>query len=85
MQASDNKEFGTKDYWNRRFEEEKSYDWLVSYKDFSAQFKEILIKYNISPIAKILIIGCGNSTLSFDMHSDGFTNLISMDYSETVI
>ena len=36
MQASDNKEFGTKDYWNRRFEEEKSYDWLVSYKDFSS-------------------------------------------------
>ena len=33
MQTSSNKEFGTKDYWERRFQEEKSYDWLASYSD----------------------------------------------------
>ena len=35
MEPSSNKDFGTKDYWNKRFEIEKNYDWLVNYSDFS--------------------------------------------------
>ena len=35
---------------------------------------------------KILIIGCGNSSLGFDLMSQGgFTNIDNMDYSEVVI
>ncbi|EFC35528.1 predicted protein [Naegleria gruberi] len=34
---------------------------------------------------KILIIGCGNSTLGQDMYMDGYTNIINMDYSSKVI
>jgi len=34
---------------------------------------------------KTLIVGCGNSELSADMYVDGFTNLLSTDYSEVVV
>lgn len=34
---------------------------------------------------RILIIGCGNSSLGFDMWKEGFTNIDNIDYAETVI
>jgi len=34
---------------------------------------------------RTLIVGCGNSDLSENMYDDGFTNQISIDYSEVVI
>jgi 2-polyprenyl-3-methyl-5-hydroxy-6-metoxy-1,4-benzoquinol methylase len=33
----------------------------------------------------VLILGCGNSTLSYDLHLLGFTDITSIDYSTTVI
>ncbi len=33
----------------------------------------------------MLIIGCGNSSLGFDLHSQGFTNLDNIDYAPSVI
>jgi len=34
---------------------------------------------------RTLIVGCGNSDLSENMYDDGFTNQVSVDYSEVVI
>eukprot|EP00823_Brevimastigomonas_motovehiculus_P001217 TRINITY_DN11737_c0_g1_i1.p1 TRINITY_DN11737_c0_g1~~TRINITY_DN11737_c0_g1_i1.p1 ORF type:complete len:249 (+),score=66.14 TRINITY_DN11737_c0_g1_i1:158-904(+) len=34
---------------------------------------------------RVLVVGCGNSELSEQMYKDGFVNIISIDYSETVI
>jgi len=34
---------------------------------------------------KILLIGCGNSSLGYDLWLDGFTNIECMDYAESVI
>lgn len=31
------------------------------------------------------MLGCGNSTLSPDMHSSGFTNIVNIDYSSSLI
>lgn len=33
----------------------------------------------------MLVVGCGNSSLSGDMFDDGFSNITSMDFSELVI
>jgi len=33
----------------------------------------------------MLVVGCGNSDLSDDLFKDGFTDLVSVDYSSTVI
>ncbi len=34
---------------------------------------------------RTFVVGCGNSPMSADMHSDGFTSILSMDYSHIVI
>jgi 2-polyprenyl-3-methyl-5-hydroxy-6-metoxy-1,4-benzoquinol methylase len=34
---------------------------------------------------RILIIGCGNSSLGYDMYKEGFTNIDNIDYADTVI
>jgi len=35
--------------------------------------------------ARILMLGCGNSTLSQDMYDDGYKNIVNIDYSSVVI
>lgn len=39
----------------------------------------------IKALTKVLVVGCGNSPMSVDMYRDGFTQIISTDYSEPVI
>lgn len=34
---------------------------------------------------KTLVVGCGNSDLSEQMHNDGFIDMVSIDYSEVVV
>ena len=34
---------------------------------------------------RILLIGCGNSSLGYDLWKDGFTNIDCMDYADSVI
>ena len=34
---------------------------------------------------RILLIGCGNSSLGYDLWKEGFTNIDCMDYAESVI
>eukprot|EP00903_Cladosiphon_okamuranus_P015033 g13909.t1 len=72
--------YKAKDYWNRRFADEESYDWLASYADI-AEF----LHDEIPREARVLIVGCGNSSLSADMYDDGYRNLVSTDFSEVVI
>ena len=42
-------------------------------------------KCGISRNSKILIVGCGNSTLSEDLYADGYENIFSIDLSKNVI
>lgn len=68
------------DYWNNRFQNEQQYDW---FKDFS-EFKHLCVKH-LRPDDSILILGCGNSTLTQDLYNNGFINLTSTDLSDVVI
>lgn len=67
-------------YWNTRFEGEQQYDW---FKDYS-QFKHLCIPH-IQPSDSVLILGCGNSSLTQDLYQDGYRNLTSVDLSPIVI
>jgi len=71
------------DYWNERFAEEDSYEWLATYEDIKPIMKEALNK--VGPEAKILQIGCGNSQLALDLYDDGFQDITNIDISEVVI
>ena len=68
------------EYWNNRFQNEQQYDW---FKDFS-EFKHLCVKHLHSGDS-ILILGCGNSTLTQDLYQSGFQNLTSVDLSDIVI
>ena len=75
-----NAQYLENDYWNTRFETEQQYDW---FKDYS-QFKHLLIPH-IQPSNSILILGCGNSSLTQDLYKDGYKDLTSIDLSPVVI
>ena len=46
---------------------------------------KLLINKLLPKTKKIMIAGCGNSTLSEEMYKDGYTNITSIDYSSVVI
>ncbi|CAM9115103.1 unnamed protein product, partial [Hapterophycus canaliculatus] len=77
---SSNLVYKAKDYWDSRFAEEESYDWLASYADMAQHLHEAIPKDS-----RVLVVGCGNSNLSADMYDDGYRDLLSTDFSSVVI
>ncbi len=80
IEDRDNYKYASVDYWNERYTKEKEYDWLGDYK----QFRHLINKH-VSKDSKILMVGCGNSRLSQDMHLDGYSDVCSTDISEVCI
>ncbi|KAF9508164.1 hypothetical protein BS47DRAFT_1303165 [Hydnum rufescens UP504] len=82
--ADRNELYGTSEYWDARYKSEgpnASFDWFKTY----AQIRDILLDVIPSRSSKILILGCGNSSLSEDMYLDGFEDITNVDYSSVVI
>ena len=77
----DNSVYKRKEYWDERFAEEEEYEWLVDYSDVEALLKDVLADRR----ARILVIGCGNSSFSADLVDAGCTDVTSVDYSPVVI
>lgn len=76
-----NSDFSTTEYWDSFFTKRKTtFEWYGNYENL----KHLLVKY-ISTKDVILMSGCGNSDLSLQLYSDGFTNMTSVDNSEVVI
>ncbi|KAI0047848.1 S-adenosyl-L-methionine-dependent methyltransferase [Auriscalpium vulgare] len=73
-----NEEYGTKDYWEP---ENSTFDWFKKYAEVAPLIREALPDTS----ARILMLGCGNSTLSEDMYDDGYKNIVNIDYSGVVI
>lgn len=71
--------FHEKDYWKDRFDKENHFEWLFHWDTI----KESVIPYlNKEPI---LHLGCGNSTLAFDMWDSHYEHIVNVDYAENVI
>ena len=60
--------------------QEEAYEWYKSYADFRH-----LVAPHLTPGARILVLGCGNSALPLDLHADGFQRLTCLDISPSVI
>ncbi|XP_047349275.1 eEF1A lysine and N-terminal methyltransferase homolog isoform X1 [Vespa velutina] len=75
-------EFSQPEYWNTFFKKcgKKSFEWYGEYSELC----DILIKY-IKIKDDILVVGCGNSTLSMSLYDVGYRNIINIDVSEVVI
>lgn len=85
MEPEHNSEYANASYWEQRFQKEEQYDWLGTLKDF----KEMLFERHPQLLERkdkpMLILGCGNSTLSHELNQLSFTDITSIDYSPTVI
>ncbi|KAF8605844.1 S-adenosyl-L-methionine-dependent methyltransferase [Ceratobasidium sp. AG-I] len=77
-----NKTYESKQYWEDRYQtEEEPFDWFKSYRDI----QDLLGAYIPGRNARILMLGCGNSSLSKDMYQDGYHEIVNIDFSSVVI
>ncbi|EST09228.1 hypothetical protein PSEUBRA_001182 [Kalmanozyma brasiliensis GHG001] len=83
LSAERNEQFSEKEYWEQRYanETETDFDWFKTYEDLKSLFDELLPDRE----ARILMLGCGNSTLSPSMHIAGYKRIINIDYSSNLI
>ncbi|TIB75929.1 S-adenosyl-L-methionine-dependent methyltransferase [Wallemia mellicola] len=57
------------------------FDWFKKYSDIREHLAPLIPNKD----ARILMLGCGNSTLSRDMYDDGYHNILNIDYSPVCI
>nr|XP_019954471.1 PREDICTED: endothelin-converting enzyme 2-like [Paralichthys olivaceus]XP_019954479.1 PREDICTED: endothelin-converting enzyme 2-like [Paralichthys olivaceus] len=76
----DNSQYKDVDYWDERYKKEQCYDWLG---DFS-KIKHLL-ETHIKKDDSILILGCGNSSMSGEMYTAGYRSITNIDYSSVCI
>ncbi|ETS65326.1 hypothetical protein PaG_00055 [Moesziomyces aphidis] len=83
LTAERNEQFSEKEYWDQRYadETEQDFDWFKKYDDLKELFDEVMPERS----SRILMLGCGNSTLSPSMHTAGYTSIVNIDYSSTLI
>eukprot|EP01065_Artemidia_motanka_P008841 TRINITY_DN14489_c0_g1_i2.p1 TRINITY_DN14489_c0_g1~~TRINITY_DN14489_c0_g1_i2.p1 ORF type:complete len:225 (+),score=69.62 TRINITY_DN14489_c0_g1_i2:55-675(+) len=72
----------SKNYWDRRYElNAQPYEWYQSFPTLRA-----LLKRHIRQGSRIMIAGCGNSTLGEDLYDQAsFTDITAVDFSAKAI
>ncbi|CAH0481164.1 unnamed protein product [Peronospora belbahrii] len=89
-------EFRKQEYWDQFFQKrgEKAFEWYGDYTSLRHQLETLVglphdasasLLYRLKSKVRVLVVGCGNSTLSADLVADGFSTLLSVDFSERVI
>lgn len=75
-------EFGEGSYWDNRYKNDTGlYDWYFNWWRVSPLLKN----YIEDRKNNVLVLGCGNSTMSADMVKDGFQKVYNIDISSVVI
>lgn len=75
-------EFASEDYWNEFFQKrgKTPFEWYGEFWQLAGTICNYIKKTD-----KLLIIGCGNSSLSADLYDNGYTSSVSIDISDVVI
>ncbi|TRY74390.1 hypothetical protein TCAL_04600 [Tigriopus californicus] len=78
----DHEQFRQSDYWDGFFQKRggRAFEWYGEYTELCG----ILHKY-IKLKDDILVVGCGNSTLSADLYNVGYQSMVSIDLSDVAI
>jgi len=79
----ENADYKDQFYWNNRFEQEDSYEWLANYDEIKVILRSILDRFGTK--ARILQLGCGTSSLPIDLYNNGFKDITNIDFSEVCI
>ena len=70
-------DFASSSFWDEFFSKRKSsFEWYGSYGDLCA----LLHKYS-KPTSRVLVAGCGNSTLPEDLYNVGYRDVCGVDIS----
>lgn len=73
--------YGEPSYWDNRYSKDSApFDW---YQKYSA-LAPLLLLYT-KPHQRILLVGCGNSSLGEEMVKDGYEDVVNIDISAVVI
>ncbi|XP_006160819.1 EEF1A lysine methyltransferase 4 [Tupaia chinensis] len=70
-------------YWDQRYRDAADsapYEWFGDFSSFRA-----LLEPELRPEDRILVLGCGNSALSYELFRGGFPDVTSVDYSSVVV
>ena len=68
----DHGQFRDNAYWDRFFQKRtKAFEWYGEYGELCG----VIHKY-VKPKEKVLIVGCGNSSLSADLYDVGYKNQV---------
>lgn len=74
-------EFSSESYWTSFFDKRhKSFEWYSDFKCLSPLFIKLIKDEDL-----ILNVGCGNSTLGYDLNQRGCQDVINIDLSDLVI
>ena len=76
-------QYGKAAYWDRRYQRsggDATFEWFQSYATLQS-----ILQAELRRSDRILDLGCGTSSLSQDMHADGFESIVGVDISATCI
>jgi SAM-dependent methyltransferase len=74
-------DFGRETYWTGEYKSgEARAEWFIPYKTFGK-----FVRKHCPTTSSVLVIGCGTSDLSFEMLTEGYIDIQSMDYSAEAI
>ncbi|KAK9429924.1 S-adenosyl-L-methionine-dependent methyltransferase [Lipomyces doorenjongii] len=87
LKLSEVDQLQTKEYWDKRYQKDEdatTFDWFKTFAELEPFFRRH-IPWDQCANLKIVMLGCGNSTLSKDLYDAGLKNIANVDFSETCI
>lgn len=81
VEVTSNLDYKQQTYWEQRFAVEDEYEWLASFKQAEPHLSAVLP----DKTARLLVVGCGNSSFSEELFDAGWVNVTSIDFSAVVI
>lgn len=74
--------YGEKEYWNSRYEKQtETFEWFQSWSHFQPHVS----KYLQNTQGSAMNLGCGNSAMSSELVTSGFSKVVNIDISDKVI
>lgn len=73
-----------KDYWDDRFAQEDSYEWLATWSDIAPLIQPYVSHKDIATL-RVLLLGNGTSRLPLQMAEAGYGAITATDYSEVCV
>ncbi|KAK9383001.1 S-adenosyl-L-methionine-dependent methyltransferase [Kockiozyma suomiensis] len=89
LRLSEVDQLQTREYWDTRYQKDRddtTFDWFKTFQDLEPFFRKHITWDNESGRdLRIVMLGCGNSTLSKDLYDSGLRNIANVDFSDTCI